>query len=120
MQETFAHTYQQRYAHLPPSAPLEFLSWRVKLSGPRPRLPDLAQVFGGASAQAPMRGRRPAYFGPATGFVNTPVYDRYALVPGTQVSGPAIIEERESTAIIPPGMAGRVDRRFNLLIRAHD
>ena len=51
------------------------------------------------------------------GFVSTPVYDRYALVPGTQVVGPAIIEERESTALIPPGMVGRLDRHLNLLIR---
>ena len=74
-------------------------------------------LAGNAGAQSAMRGQRPAYCGPALGFVSTPVYDRYALVPGTQVVGPAIIEERESTALIPPGMVGRLDRHLNLLIR---
>ena len=115
--DTFTRTYRERYGHLPQSAPLEFLSWRVKLSGLRPQLPGVAQVSGNAGAQSAMRGQRPAYCGPALGFVSTPVYDRYALVPGTQVVGPAIIEERESTALIPPGMVGRLDRHLNLLIR---
>jgi N-methylhydantoinase A len=35
--------------------------------------------------------------------VDTPVYDRYALPPGFACSGPAIVEERESTLVVRPG-----------------
>ena len=37
--------------------------------------------------------------------METPVYDRYALAPGTTFKGPAIVEERESTAVIGPAAA---------------
>jgi 5-oxoprolinase (ATP-hydrolysing)/N-methylhydantoinase A len=44
------------------------------------------------------------------------VYDRYALAPGTQLTGPAIVEERESTSVLPPGATAAVDEYANLLV----
>jgi len=52
---------------------------------------------------------RPAYFPEAGGYVETPVFNRYELIPGQVVPGPAIIEEWESTTVIPPGLEGLVD-----------
>jgi N-methylhydantoinase A len=48
--------------------------------------------------------------------VDTPVYDRYALVPGAVFSGPAIVEERESTAVIGPNGRCRVDAGLTLVV----
>ena len=50
------------------------------------------------------KGSRRAYFPERADYVDTAVYDRYALKPGMQFAGPAIVEERESTLII--GMPG--------------
>jgi N-methylhydantoinase A len=47
--------------------------------------------------------------------VDTPVYDRYRLSPETWISGPAIVEERESTTVLPPGVTARVDPYGTLL-----
>jgi N-methylhydantoinase A len=69
------------------------------------------------TADSALKGMRPAYFHEIGDFVDTPVYDRYRLAPGMHFSGPAIIEERESTAIIRPGMAGEADAYLNLHIR---
>jgi N-methylhydantoinase A len=44
------------------------------------------------------------------------VYDRYALAPGTVFGGPAIVEERESTAILGPGARCRVDDSLALVV----
>jgi 5-oxoprolinase (ATP-hydrolysing)/N-methylhydantoinase A len=44
------------------------------------------------------------------------VHDRYALKPGDVISGPAVIEERESTTLVPPGDSVTVDRALNLHI----
>jgi N-methylhydantoinase A len=62
------------------------------------------------------KGSRPAYFPESNGFVETAIYDRYALRPGMKLSGPAIVEERESTLII--GVRGRalVDERLNVVV----
>jgi N-methylhydantoinase A len=48
--------------------------------------------------------------------VETPVYDRYALGAGAEFGGPAIVEERESTAVVGPGARCRVDDRLTLVV----
>jgi N-methylhydantoinase A len=48
--------------------------------------------------------------------VETPVYDRYALKPGAEFAGPAIVEERESTLIVGVGGRARVDDRLNVIV----
>jgi N-methylhydantoinase A len=40
--------------------------------------------------------------------VKTPVLDRYALVPGDEIAGPAVFEENESTFVIGPDAIARV------------
>ena len=53
-----------------------------------------------------LKGRRPVYFAQYGEYRATPVYDRYQLAPGATVSGPAIVEERESTAVLGPSAVG--------------
>ncbi len=75
------------------------VSFRVRCRGPLPQL-SLTEA-GARPAGAARKGTRAAWFD--GGFVDTPVYDRYALAHGARIAGPAIIEEREATTIIPPG-----------------
>jgi N-methylhydantoinase A len=49
------------------------------------------------------------------GFADVPVYDRYRLAPGDAFEGPAIVEERESTAVLGPGARARIDDTLNLI-----
>ena len=88
------------------------VSFRVRCRGPLPRL-SLTEA-GGRSTGAARKGTRAAWFD--GGFVDTPVYDRYALAPGAHIAGPAIIEEREATTIIPPGDSVTVDATGTLAI----
>jgi N-methylhydantoinase A len=62
------------------------------------------------------KGSRLAYFPESNGFVETAIYDRYTLQPGTKFNGPAIVEERESTLIIGVGGRARVDERLNVVV----
>jgi N-methylhydantoinase A len=50
-------------------------------------------------------GSRVAHF-PETGARETAVYDRDRLAPGTTITGPAILEQAESTTVVPPAWAG--------------
>jgi N-methylhydantoinase A len=50
------------------------------------------------------------------GEVQAAVLDRYALAPGFAFQGPALVEERESTCVIPPGAACHIDGHMNLVI----
>ena len=63
-----------------------------------------------------LKGRRQVYFPEWEEHRPVPVYDRYVLVAGTTLQGPAVIEERESTTIVGPGASIEVDETRNLSI----
>jgi N-methylhydantoinase A len=109
--QNFETAYRALYGRTAQGVAIEALNWRLVVSGPpREVRMDSARDRGDEGSRrklaAPddkaLKGRRPAYFAEAAGFVETPVYDRYRLAPGATVEGPAIVEERESTAVIGP------------------
>jgi N-methylhydantoinase A len=79
--------------------------------------PVAEAVGDGADApQAPTpASTRDAYFR-ESGWAPTSVYERASLLPGQRAAGPAIVEEREATTIVPPGAGFTVDRDGNLLL----
>jgi N-methylhydantoinase A len=115
----FENAYQSLYGRKGPEVPLEVINWRVVASGPRPetqlQLPRARDTRGAARKSA-----RPAYFPEREGFIDTPVFDRYALEPGTEFSGPAIVEERESTLIVGARGRARVDESLNIIVELSD
>jgi N-methylhydantoinase A len=112
----FEALYSELYERLGPPVPIEILNWRVVSSGPQPDLKLHITASAGGGARSALKGQRLAYFPETHGFVATPIYDRYRLAPGTTVDGPAIVEERESTAIIGPGASCHVDEQWNLVV----
>ena len=67
-------------------------------------------------AQTAWKGSRKAYFPELGGYHEVPVYNRYALLPGTSFTGPAVVEERESTVIVGPDCPFRIDEQINLIV----
>jgi len=131
---SFENAYRALYHRLPHGVPIEALNWRLTVSGPQPGTGLSGRSEPGralirppsvhASRTAPTttgsaratKGARQAYFAEVGGFVETPVYDRYALHAGAEFAGPAIVEERESTAVVGPGARCRVDDGFGLVV----
>lgn len=116
VQEAFGREYARLYhAVLAGYEPL-VLNWRLRAIGPDPEvlLPGMNSNGDGSDS---LRGRRPAYYPESNGFVETPVHDRYRLLVGQKVEGPAIIEERESTLVIGPGDSLLVDPAGNLRVK---
>ncbi|SFB81190.1 N-methylhydantoinase A [Halobiforma haloterrestris] len=58
---------------------------------------------------------REAYF-PGTGPRETTVYERDRLAPGVTISGPAILEQAESTTVVPPTWAGEITQDGTLVM----
>lgn len=115
LRAAFETAYEQQYGRIEPAMRVELVSWRVIVSGPRPRI-DLRSAHGAARGGSALRGRRPVYCATARDFVDTPVYDRYAFAPGSTVTGPAIFEEREATLVVPAGAGVRCDEALNLIV----
>jgi N-methylhydantoinase A len=106
----FEAAYLALYGRTEPALPVECVSWQVIVAGPRPVV-DLTRQSAAADG-ALQRGTRRAWFGGA--YVETPVLNRLALHPGESVAGPALIEERECTLVLPPGATAHCDAALNL------
>ena len=59
---------------------------------------------------------RVAWFPETEGFAATAVHDRRHLGAGTGIAGPAILEDSESTVVVPPGMTARVNPQGHVII----
>ena len=81
---------------------------------PRPGPRPAARRRAAPATAKPVKGTRDVYFD--DGFVDTPIYDRYRMGPGTRIDGPAIVEERESTSVVGPGATARVAEDGSLII----
>ncbi|PYN23541.1 MAG: methylhydantoinase [Candidatus Rokuibacteriota bacterium] len=110
---SFDDIYAARYGYANQGEPVEIVTWKLSAIGGSPRI-ALAKAAG-RSGDGSRKGVRRAYFPEARGYADTPVYDRYALAPGMSLTGPAIVEERESTTVIPPEVTATVDEYANLL-----
>jgi N-methylhydantoinase A len=111
----FERTYEALYGRNGPEVPLEVINWRVVASGPRPDM-NLKLPHDTSNQSDAHKGSRSAYFPERGGYIDTPIYDRYALCPGMKILGPAIVEERESTLIM--GLSGEaiVDENLNVIV----
>ncbi|HKQ65664.1 MAG TPA: hydantoinase/oxoprolinase family protein [Methylomirabilota bacterium] len=113
VRSTFHEVYAARYGYANPAEPVEIVTWKLSAVGGSPRV-ALAKA-GAGSVDVRRKAMRRAYFPEARGYADTPVYDRYELAAGTTLTGPAIVEERESTTVLPPGVTATVDEYANLI-----
>ena len=72
---------------------------------------------GPGEAKDAYKGTRQVYFREAGGFLDTQIYDRERLGAGSALEGPAIIEERTSTTLVPKGFNAKVDDYGNITLR---
>ncbi|MDP0927983.1 hydantoinase B/oxoprolinase family protein [Paracoccus onubensis] len=114
IREAFERVYAARYTSVPNEARLEILSFRCRTSGPAPQLTVRQAGVAGGNGGDGRKGSRRSYF--SGEWLEAGIYDRYALVPGQKIQGPAIIEEHEATTIVPPGDNVSVDEVGNLHI----
>ena len=110
----FHDLHQQLYAHHHPQKPVEFVNGRVAAIG-LTSAPPLQRRKKRRVYVEPWE-QRPVYFDEAQEFVDTAIYDRVALVSGSVLSGPAVIEQIDSTIVVHPGQRANVDEFGNLLI----
>ncbi|MFN8471860.1 MAG: hydantoinase/oxoprolinase family protein [Anaerolineae bacterium] len=113
---TFYQIYEGIYGHAHRHLDLEIMTCRLTATGPRPRVEMTRVECDPDSTHRAVKGTREAYFASLGGFVATPVYDRYALRAGATFAGPAIVEERDSTAVVGPNATATIDEYLNLLV----
>lgn len=96
-------------------ASVEFVNARLTALAPAPVGELVADDTSGDAADATI-DRRQVHFGESGGWAESTVYDRARLFAGAEFNGPAIVQEVDSTTLVPPGAHVRVDNYRNLII----
>jgi N-methylhydantoinase A/oxoprolinase/acetone carboxylase beta subunit len=111
----FTAAYSTRYHALVEQSRLETVRWRVRVSAMEEQDAPRLGVAPDATRKA-LKGRRAVYVADRGGYVSCPVYDRYALAAGSTFSGPAVVEEPESTVYIGSGAKAVITRSGDLRV----
>jgi N-methylhydantoinase A len=110
----FHAVHERVYGYARTQQPVEFVNLRAVHTYPLPRpVVTPAARATGALADAQL-GERRAYFG---AFVPTTIYERARLPLGARLTGPAIVEQSDTTTVIRPGVTALVDDAGNLRLR---
>ncbi|MEH7342429.1 hydantoinase/oxoprolinase family protein [Bacillus sp. JJ1532] len=117
IRSNFKHQYEKLYSEASDAVPIETVNWRVVVQGPTPEI-SLNSASEKSSMNPKPKNKRNVYFNQYSDYVLTPVYDRDQLSPGSVISGPAIIEERESTMVVTPNFSLTIDPFSNLILNS--
>jgi N-methylhydantoinase A len=109
----FHAVHERVYGYARTQQPVEFVNFRAVHTFPLPR-PVLTPATRDGSLHAALIGERRAYF---DRFVSTAIYERARLPLGARLAGPAIVEQPDTTTVIPPGVVALVDDAGNLRLR---
>ena len=111
----FHAEHERAYNYRRDGSPVEIYRISLRAVGvtPKPELPRYELDGAGATAA----GSRLVHFDAAGGAVETPLYVRADLPAGSKLEGPAIIDQLDSTTLVPPGWRAEVDEWLN--IRMH-
>ena len=96
----FEAEYRRIFGMTIPDVPIEIVTWRLAVSADAEQVaPEPVATGSGAEPVA----HRPMVFGRGMDPIDAPVYKRDQLGAGATFSGPCVVEERETTAVIRPG-----------------
>ncbi len=115
--EAFDATYLKNFGRLLPKGVRRIINLRSAVIGERPKfdLHTLAPMHTATAApQVKEKNTRKVYF--EKQWYKTKIYDRLSLPVGSQIEGPAILEQPDTTVLIEPGLIGHVDEFGNTII----
>jgi N-methylhydantoinase A len=111
----FHAEHEREYSYRRDGAPVEIYQLQVSAVGVTPK-PQFARHAPDGRAPA-AGGQRKVYFDEVGGRIDAAVYRREELPAGTRITGPAVIDQLDSTTLVPPDVVAEVDEWLN--IRMH-
>ena len=93
--------HHEFYGYDMPEQPVEVVSLRLVVTIERNAPTPEKMNFARGTVKDAIAEKRKVWF-PETGFVTTPVYDRDRLPANCRIAGPAIIEQMDTTTVVPP------------------
>jgi N-methylhydantoinase A len=110
----FHEVHSQLYGYAMADRPVEIVNLRLCAIGQTPK-PTLKLQIQKADRGSASRSRRKVYFH-GQGWLESQVFEREGLAPPFNLAGPAVIERRESTVVLPPNWQAGVDSFGNFIL----
>lgn len=115
LKKAFGNAHEHAYGYQDKERPVQIVNYRLSAIG----LSDKPQIghIQECSASVPKENEvRQVRFEKQCKFIETPVYLRDDLPSDCVLQGPAIIEQMDSTCVIPPGWTALSDQYGNILV----
>ncbi len=109
----FHDEHAREFSYRRDGAAVELYQLGLRAIGVTPK-PTLRPRPTAARAVASEASRRPVYFDEHPAAIETPVYRRSDLPVGVVLHGPAVIEQLDSTTLVPPDVTAVVDEWLNI------
>ena len=116
IQGEFYKAYRDYYGREIADVPVETVSWRMNVSGPQPDLDISWSGRDSNTSEIKQKSERLVVFPISEQPVNCAVYERSELPVRAEINGPAIIEDHESTTVVPQGATMIVDDERMLVL----
>jgi N-methylhydantoinase A len=116
--DRFHSEHERAYNYRRDGAPVEIYRLSVRAMGVTPK-PQLKR-HEPTGAKAEPTGARAVHFDASGDAVDTPCYLRSELAAGTSLGGPAIIDQLDSTTVVPPRWRAEVDEWLNIRMQRKD
>ncbi len=115
--DRFDHIHARIHGHAAKEKSVEIVSYRVraKVNVPKYKPVPKKEIIEAPPPQIAEKGIRDVWF-TFEKTTKTKIWDRSKLPPGTVLTGPAIVEQIDSTTILPLGWTGCVDNLMNLIL----
>jgi N-methylhydantoinase A len=117
MRSRFDTQHEQNSGHKAETEPVELVSLRLISLGLVPQAKLSPGKVTGRKIEAAKTGERKVFFGKEHGVLMTQIFTRELLEPGHQISGPAIVEQLDTTTVIHPEQQATVDEYRNIIIK---
>lgn len=116
--KSFEEKYQSLYGPgtIFKQATIEVVTLRANVSGATSKPALKKRPLGGRDPSQAATGKKRVYFAETGDFRQTSIYRAELLQSGNVVEGPAIVQYRGTTVVIPPGWQARVDEYENLIM----
>ncbi len=113
--EAFGVEHERTYGHRTDASEVQCVNLRLIGSMPSKDMPIDVEAALSRPSATPPNTTREVYYGPKLGVQSTPIIRR-ADLRGIERAGPIIVEEYDTTCVIPPGWIASVDAFGNILL----
>lgn len=113
--DRFHKTHEKRYGYANYKEEVQIVNFRTVVSAEKKKV-SLKKYKTDSESGKGIVDKRNVYFEECDGYVETNIYDRNLIGVGEEIQGPCIIEQLDSTIVVPPNVTAKMDEYRNIIL----